>query len=172
MNKEPVLVIMAAGIGSRYGGGIKQLARVGSCGEILMDYSINDAMEAGFRRVIFVIRKDLEADFREIIGNRIAQRMRVDYAFQETGDLPAGYSCPEGRVKPWGTGHAILACRDLIDAPFAVINADDYYGKTAFRMIFDFLSSCPENAAPMRLAMAGFILKNTLSENGTVKIFF
>ena len=129
------LVIMAAGIGSRFGGGIKQLTGFGPCGEIIMDYSVHDALEAGFDQIIFVIRKDLEKDFKEIIGNRISRFTPVRYAFQELTDLPEGFTLPEGRKKPWGTGQAILACRGLTDGPFAVINADDYYGKDAFRKV-------------------------------------
>jgi len=172
MNKDMTLVIMAAGIGSRYGGGIKQLASVGPSGEIIMDYSVYDALEAGFNKIVFVIRKDLEADFREIIGNRMEKICRVEYAFQEKDDLPEGFTVPEGRTKPWGTGHAILACRDLVKEPFAVINADDYYGKSAFRQVYDFLAGAPASAdageAAAEYCMAGFILKNTLSDNGTV----
>ncbi len=160
---------MAAGIGSRFGKGIKQLTAVGPSGEIIMDYSLFDAREAGFEKVIFIIRRSLEKDFREIIGRRIEKYFEVAYAYQEMTDLPEGFACPEGRAKPWGTGHAILAARDLIDGPFAVINADDYYGKTAFRILYDFLSSLPEKEdEPSRFAMAGFIVKNTLSDNGEV----
>ncbi|MBP3728873.1 MAG: nucleotidyltransferase [Lachnospiraceae bacterium] len=169
MKQKPVLVVMAAGIGSRYGKGIKQLAAVGPSGEIIMDYSLFDAREAGFEKVVFIIRRSLEKDFREIIGRRIEKYFEVAYAFQETDDLPEGFGCPEGREKPWGTGHAILAARNLIDGPFAVINADDYYGKTAFHMIYDFLEQLPEEeSAPALFSMAGFVVKNTLSENGEV----
>ena len=133
--REIALVVMAAGIGSRYGGGIKQLEAVGPCGEIIMDYSIYDALEAGFQKVVFVIRRDLERDFKEIIGNRMERVCHVEYAYQEKDDLPAGFSLPADRTKPWGTGQAILACRHLIREPFAVINADDYYGKQAFRRV-------------------------------------
>ena len=163
--KDIALVVMAAGIGSRYGGGIKQLETVGPCGSIIMDYSIFDALEAGFNKIVFVIRKDLERDFREIIGNRMEKVCRVEYAFQELDDLPEGAVLPEGRTKPWGTGQAILACRDLIHEPFAVVNADDYYGKEAFRQVYDYLAKEPDAAD---YCMAGFILKNTLSDNGTV----
>ena len=163
--KDIALVVMAAGIGSRYGGGIKQLETVGPCGSIIMDYSIFDALEAGFNKIVFVIRKDLEQDFREIIGNRMEKVCRVEYAFQELDDLPEGAVLPEGRTKPWGTGQAILACRDLIHEPFAVVNADDYYGKEAFRQVYDYLAGEPDAAD---YCMAGFILKNTLSDNGTV----
>ena len=137
--RETSLVIMAAGIGSRFGGGIKQLEPVGPGGEIIMDYSIHDALEAGFNRIIFIIRKDLEKDFREIIGNRIEKIAPVSYAFQELSDLPEGYRLPEGRTKPWGTGQAVLCAKELVREPFLVINADDYYGKEAFRLIHDYL---------------------------------
>ncbi|MBR7148464.1 MAG: nucleotidyltransferase [Firmicutes bacterium] len=171
MKKDITLVIMAAGIGSRYGGGIKQLAAVGPSGEIIMDYSVYDALEAGFNKIVFVIRKDLEADFKEIIGNRMEKICRVEYAFQEKDDLPEGFAVPEGRTKPWGTGQAILAVRDIVREPFAVINADDYYGTSAFQQVYDFLADAPAGAAGEAAAeycMAGFILKNTLSDNGTV----
>ena len=160
------LVIMAAGIGSRFGKGIKQLEPVGPAGEIMMDYSIHDALEAGFDRVVFIIRRDLEKDFREIIGERIEKVCPVAYAFQEKDNLPEGYTCPEGRTKPWGTGQAVLACKDVVKEPFLVINADDYYGKEGFRLAHDFLVSHAE--AQNEFCMPGFILKNTLSENGGV----
>ena len=160
------LVIMAAGIGSRFGAGIKQLAPVGPCGEIIMDYSIHDALEAGFDRVVFIIRHDLEKDFREIIGNRIEKVCPVAYAFQEKEDLPAGYTCPPDRKKPWGTGQALLCCRGIVKEPFLVINADDYYGKEGFRIAHDFLVS--NGGKANEFCMPGFILKNTLSDNGAV----
>lgn len=160
------LVIMAAGIGSRFGGGIKQLAPVGPNGEIIMDYSIHDALEAGFNKVIFIIRKDLEKDFKEIIGNRIEKLCEVAYAFQELDHLPEGFTVPEGRTKPWGTGQAVLACKGLIQEPFAVINADDYYGKQAFVQVHDYLIR--HAGEKQKYCMAGFILKNTLSDNGGV----
>ena len=160
------LVIMAAGIGSRFGGGIKQLAPVGPNGEIIMDYSIHDALEAGFDRVVFIIRHDLEKDFREIIGNRIEKICPVAYAFQEKDNLPEGYTCPEERKKPWGTGHAVLSCRGIVNEPFLVINADDYYGKEGFKIAHDFLIANAGKEA--NFCMPGFILKNTLSENGGV----
>lgn len=167
--KNTTLVIMAAGIGSRFGGGIKQLTSFGPNGEIIMDYSIHDALEAGFNKVVFVIRKDMEADFREIIGDRIAQKTEVAYAFQELSDLPEGFAVPEGRVKPWGTGQAILACREVVNEPFAVINADDYYGKDAFRKVHDYLvNSAEKTEEKYQFCMAGFVLKNTLSEHGGV----
>ena len=165
--KNVTLVIMAAGIGSRFGGGIKQLEPVGPNGEIIMDYSIHDALEAGFNKVVFIIRKDLEKDFREVIGNRMEKLVETAYAFQEIDDLPAGFTKPADRTKPWGTGQAILSCKDLVNEPFAVINADDYYGKEAFVKLHDFLVGyTPEKAN--QFCMAGFILKNTLSENGAV----
>jgi hypothetical protein len=166
------LVIMAAGIGSRFGGGIKQLEPVGPCGEIIMDYSIHDAIEAGFNKVVFIIRKDLEKDFQEVIGHRIEKicadrQVAVAYAYQELNDLPEGYTLPEGRTKPWGTGQAVLACKGIVSEPFVVINADDYYGKVAFVKIHDFLVGYTAER-PYDYCMAGFILGNTLSENGGV----
>lgn len=166
--KETALVIMAAGIGSRFGGGIKQLAAVGPSGEIIMDYSIHDAMEAGFNKVVFIIRKDIEDIFKEVIGKRIEKIVPVSYVFQSKDDLPAGFTAPEGRIKPWGTGQAVLACRKVVDCPFVVINADDYYGKEAFKKIHDFLVEEHSDSEKARFCMAGFILGNTLSENGGV----
>ncbi len=165
--KEAALVIMAAGMGSRFGGGIKQLANVGPSGEIIMDYSIYDAKAAGFTKVVFIIRKDLEAIFKEVIGNRMEKILPVEYAFQEGDDLPAGFQKPEGRTKPWGTGQAVLACRNLVKCPFVVINADDYYGSHIFRSMYQFLSAL-EDMKKADFCMGGFVLKNTLSENGTV----
>lgn len=167
---KTALVIMAAGIGSRFGGGIKQLEPVGPNGEIIMDYSIHDAIEAGFNKIIFIIRKDIEDDFREVIGNRIQPiceelGVEVQYAFQELDALPEGVELPKNRTKPWGTGQAVLACKGLLKEPFAVINADDYYGKEAFAKIHEFLENVQE---PNQFCMAGFILKNTLSDNGGV----
>lgn len=167
---DTALVIMAAGIGSRFGGGIKQLEPVGPSGEIIMDYSIHDALEAGFNKLIFIIRKDIDEDFRQIIGNRIeavcaARGVKVAYAFQSLQAVPEGVTVPEGRTKPWGTGQAVLSAREVIDCPFAVINADDYYGKEAYVKLHDFLT---QKQASNAYAMAGFILKNTLSENGGV----
>ncbi len=166
--KKTTLVIMAAGIGSRFGGGIKQLEPVGPNGEIIMDYSIYDAMEAGFDKVVFVIRKDLEEVFREVIGNRIEKVVPVEYAFQELDDLPEGFSVPEDRKKPWGTGQAILACKDIVKEPFAVINADDYYGKDSFKTLHDYLVQENNFPGKYNISMVGFILKNTLSDNGAV----
>ncbi len=163
---DTTLVVMAAGIGSRYGGGIKQLEQVGPSGEIIMDYSIYDGMEAGFNKVVFIIRRDLEKDFKEIIGNRIEKHVKVEYVFQELEALPEGFTKPADRAKPWGTGHAVLCCKDIVKEPFAVINADDYYGKEGFKRIYEYLNS--GNKAPGAYCMAGFILGNTLSENGAV----
>lgn len=167
--KKVTLVIMAAGIGSRFGGGIKQLAPVGPNGEIIMDYSIYDAMEAGFNKVVFVIRKSLEKDFKEIIGNRIEKVVEVGYAYQELTDIPEEFKDKlEGRTKPWGTGQAILCCKDIVHEPFLVINADDYYGKEAYREAYAELTKAHEDTGLIDISMIGFRLKNTLSENGTV----
>lgn len=164
--KKVTLVIMAAGIGSRFGGGIKQLEPVGPNGEIIMDYSIYDALEAGFNKVVFVIRKDLENDFKEVIGNRIEKVTEVAYAYQELNHIPEQFKDKlEGRKKPWGTGQAILCCKDVVKEPFLVINADDYYGKEAYREAYQELVKEHEGTD---ISMVGFILKNTLSENGTV----
>ena len=165
MNK-PVLVIMAAGMGSRYGG-MKQLDPVGGHGQLIIDYSIYDAHRAGFDTVIFVIKEENEADFRSRIGDRVSKVMDVKYAFQRRDDLPEGYSVPPGRVKPWGTAQAALAARDLIDGPFAIINADDYYGPKAFQLIYDYLCAHPDGAR-YEYAMVGYLLKNTVTENGSV----
>lgn len=166
--KSTTLLIMAAGIGSRFGTGIKQLEPVGLHNEIIMDYSIHDAIEAGFNKIIFVIRKDIEVDFQEQIGNRMEsicekQNVEIAYAFQDLNNVPG--EVPAGRTKPWGTGQAVLAAKDLIHEPFAVINADDYYGKEAYRQMHDWLVL---DHADNAIAMAGFILKNTLSDNGGV----
>ena len=166
------LVIMAAGIGSRFGGGIKQLEPVGPKGEIIMDYSVHDAICAGFDKIVFIIRRDIEKDFREVIGDRIEQicakkGVEVAYAFQSLDAVPEGVKVPEGRTKPWGTGQAVLSCKGIVKEPFVVINADDYYGKEAFKKLHDYLLNyTPEK--PTDFCMAGFILKNTLSENGGV----
>lgn len=170
---KTALVIMAAGMGSRFGGGIKQLEPVGPNGEIIMDYSIHDAIEAGFNKVVFIIRKDIKEAFHDAIGKRIegiCNRLNVEfaYAYQELDDLPEEIKKPVDRSKPWGTGQAVLVCKDIIKEPFVVINADDYYGKEAFIKLHDFLISENENKEKMNLAMAGFSLKNTLSENGAV----
>ena len=169
---KSTLVIMAAGIGSRFGGGIKQLEPVGPNGEIIMDYSIYDAMEAGFNKIIFIIRKDIEEDFHEAIGKRMEafchkHSIEVEYAFQSIEDIPPGEMVPTGRTKPWGTGQAVLSCKGLIQEPFVVINADDYYGKDAFVRIHEFLTGYTKENGN-QFCMAGFFLKNTLSENGSV----
>ena len=168
--KKTALVIMAAGIGSRYGGGIKQMESVGPEGEIIMDYSIHDALEAGFNKVVFIIRKDLDEDFKAVIGRRIEKVTEVAYAYQELTDLPDGFQLPEGRTKPWGTGQAILAARDVIHEPFCVINADDYYGKEGYRILHDELIASEDRGpyAVQQISMAAFVLGNTLSENGGV----
>lgn len=161
---EPILVIMAAGMGSRYGGN-KQLDSVTEQGDIIMDFSLFDAYEAGFRRVCFIIKHDFEDVFKEHIEKGAGKKYEVHYAFQEGDDLPAGYTLPEGRTKPWGTGQAVLAARGYVDAPFAVINADDYYGKEGFEKVYNFLK---KEADASHNCMVGFEVKNTLSENGTV----
>ena len=167
--KKTALVIMAAGIGSRFGGGIKQLEPIGPGGEIIMDYSIHDALEAGFDRIVFVIRHDLEKDFREVIGDRIEKIAPVSYAFQELDDIPSGFTVPQDRKKPWGTGQAVLSVRDIVNKPFLVINADDYYGKEVFKKIHDYMTGdMDENAPVYDICMGGFILANTLSDNGGV----
>ena len=165
--KKTTLVIMAAGMGSRYGG-VKQLDPVGPSGEIIMDYSVYDAISAGFNKVVFIIRKELEKDFREVIGDKFSKNIEVDYVFQELDDLPDGIALPEGRTKPWGTGQAVLSCKGVVNEPFAVINADDYYGKEAFVKIHDYLVSLDSGEDKYAFCMAGFVLANTLSDNGTV----
>ena len=166
---ETTLIIMAAGIGSRFGGGIKQLAPVGPSGEIIMDYSIHDALEAGFDDVLFIIRRDIEADFREVIGNRIEKVCPCAYAYQEVTNLPGGFKNPEGRTKPWGTGHAVLSCRGILKNPAVVINADDYYGKECFKKLHDYIvNEMNTEGDVLDMVMPGFVLKNTLSANGAV----
>lgn len=165
--KKPVLVIMAAGMGSRYGG-LKQIDPVDPEGHIIMDFSIYDAQRAGFEEVVFVIRRENEQLFREAIGDRVSRKMKVSYAFQELSDLPEGFRVPEGRTKPWGTGHAVLSAAAVTDGPFAVINADDYYGEHAFRLIYDYLMNMQEKDWHDRYVMVGYLLKNTLTENGSV----
>lgn len=159
---KATLVVMAAGMGSRFGG-LKQIEPVGRNGEAILDFSVYDAIEAGFTKVVFVIKNAIKEDFIKYVGKRIEKKIEVEYVFQETDMLPEGFSCPEGREKPWGTGQAILCCRDVVDTPFAVINADDYYGKSAFRQIFESLKNDSEN-----YCMVGFRLANTLTENGHV----
>lgn len=164
MDNKVTLVIMAAGMGSRFGGGIKQLAQVGPNGEIIMDYSIYDAVKAGVNKIVFIIRHDFEDKFRELIGDRISKIVETEYVYQELDMLPEGFTA-EGRQKPWGTGHAILCCKGKVNEPFIIINADDYYGYEAYDMLVKFLKD-KEN--DLNLGMAGFVLKNTLSDNGTV----
>ena len=161
--KDITLLIMAAGMGSRYGG-MKQIDHVDDEGHKIIDFSIYDAIQAGFTKVVFVIKEENLAVFREEIGDRVSGHIKVEYAFQKLEDIPSGCLVPEGRIKPWGTAHAVLAARDLIDGPFAVINADDFYGRDAFRQAYDFLKSETEG----HYAMVGYELHNTLTENGTV----
>ena len=163
---KPALIIMAAGMGSRFGG-LKQVTPLGPSGELIIDYSIHDAMAAGFERIVFVIKHEIEDVFKDFIGNRIEKIVQTDYVFQELDELPEGYSIPEGRVKPYGTAHAVWCCRDVVKGPFMVINSDDYYGKDCFKLIYDFITK-PVNDGIKHLAMAGYILENTLTENGTV----
>ncbi len=163
--KEPILVIMAAGMGSRYGG-LKQMEPVGGNGELIIDYSLYDAMKAGFQRAVFIIREENEALFKSMIGDRIAKRMEVSYVFQSLDRLPAGYSVPEGRKKPWGTAHAVLCAREAVDAPFAVLNADDFYGRDALLRAYGFLKAMETGGGPC--AMVGYALQNTLSDKGSV----
>ncbi|MGI6736856.1 MAG: sugar phosphate nucleotidyltransferase [Anaerovoracaceae bacterium] len=164
--KEPVLIIMAAGMGSRYGG-LKQFDPITSEDEVIMDFSLYDAMLAGFRRVVFVIREEMEEAFAERVLPRAGKHLDVAFAHQRLDDLPAGYGVPKGREKPWGTAHAIMSCRDLIDGPFVVINADDYYGPGAFHLIYDYLSRAREDNT-YNFAMVSFALRNTVTENGSV----
>lgn len=164
--KKPVLVIMAAGMGSRYGG-LKQIDPVDEKGHKIIDFSIFDAKRAGFEKVIFIIKRENEQIFKEVIGNRIGDQMEVEYVFQELSNIPEEFSVPEGREKPWGTGHAVLSCIDVVDGPFAVINADDYYGREAFEKIYQFLSTTEDDEV-YRYTMIGYLLKNTVTENGHV----
>ena len=164
--KEPVLVVMAAGMGSRYGG-LKQMDPVGSAGELIIDFSLYDAMMAGFKKVIFIIKKEIEEDFKALIEKNAGRFLETEYAFQDINDLPDGYKVPEGRVKPWGTCHAVLSCKNLIDSPFAVINADDYYGAGAFHTMYEFLEKA-EDKDYFDYSMIGYLLENTLTENGHV----
>ena len=166
MNK-PVLVVMAAGMGSRFGG-LKQLEPIDDNGHVILDYSVYDAHRAGFDTVIFVIKEEHEALFREKIGDRMSKVVEVKYAFQRSDDLPEGYSIPEGRVKPWGTAQAVLAARDLVDGPFAVVNADDYYGPEGYEEIYNYLLHHPDTPEMYEYAMVGYLLKNTVTENGSV----
>ena len=162
MNDNITLVVMAAGMGSRFGG-LKQIEPIGKNGEILLDYSVYDAVKAGFNKVVFVIKRAIEADFKAVVGKRIEKMVKTEYVFQETDALPEGFVCPADRVKPWGTAHAVLCCKDVVKEPFAVINADDYYGKSAFMKTADFLKTNHSD-----YCMTGFRLVNTLTENGYV----
>ncbi len=162
MAKDITLVVMAAGMGSRFGG-LKQMEPVGPNGEVILDFSAYDAIKAGFTKIVFVIKHEIEADFKAIVGNHIGEKIKVEYAFQEVADLPDGFKCPTDRTKPWGTAQAILACKNIVKEPFAVVNADDYYGKTAFKKVADFLREDGND-----YAMVGFRLENTLTENGYV----
>lgn len=166
MQQKPTLVIMAAGMGSRFGG-LKQLTPVGPNGQKIIDYSIYDAVLSGFGKVVFVIKHAIEKEFKELVGNRVAQSVPVEYVYQELDRLPDGYTVPEGREKPFGTGHAILCCRGVVNEPFMVINADDFYGRETYRILADFLAK-PQTGDKMQFAMAGYILENTLTENGYV----
>lgn len=163
---KPTLVIMAAGMGSRFGG-LKQLTPVGPNGQMIIDYSVYDAHKAGFHKFVFVIKKQIEKEFKELIGNRLAEKYNVEYVFQELEKIPEGFSVPEGREKPWGTGHAILCCKDVVKEPFMVINADDFYGGGSYKILADFLAK-EQKGEKMQFAMAAYILKNTLTENGSV----
>lgn len=164
--KNPVLVIMAAGMGSRYGG-LKQIDPIDGQGHIIMDFSIYDAVKAGFKKVVFIIKKENESDFIEVIGERLSKHIEVAYVYQDIQNIPEQFKVPQDRVKPWGTGHAVLSCIDEIDGPFAVINADDYYGQSAFKEIYDYLSAHGDDEK-YRYAMVGYIIENTLTENGHV----
>ncbi len=163
---KPTLIVMAAGMGSRFGG-LKQITPVGPAGEKIIDYSVYDAMRAGFGKVVFVIKHAIEEEFKKEIGSAISAHIPVEYVYQELDSLPAGYTVPQGRVKPWGTGHAVLCCRDVVKEPFAVINADDYYGPECFKLLVDFLKK-PQEDTKLHMAMAGYLLRNTLTENGYV----
>jgi NDP-sugar pyrophosphorylase family protein len=164
---KPTLVIMAAGMGSRYGG-LKQIDPVGPNGEVIVDYSVYDAMNAGFEKVVFIIKSEIEKDFKAVLGSRIEKNIKTEYVYQRLDLLPHGATLPEGRIKPWGTGHAIMCCKDIVKEPFAVINADDYYGKEAFKLLYDFLTVPQKKDGKLHFCMAGYILENTLTENGHV----
>lgn len=165
--EKPVLVVLAAGMGSRYGG-LKQIDPVGPGGEVIIDYSIYDAVQAGFEKVVFIIKHEIEEEFKEVIGNRMQKNVQVEYAFQQLEQLPAGYTVPEGRVKPWGTTHAVLATKGVVNGPFAVINADDYYGPEAFKTIYKFLSQPKPQDGKDHFCMIGYHIENTVTDNGTV----
>ncbi len=165
---DATLLVLAAGIGSRYGG-LKQIDPVGPSDEIILDYAIFDAIRAGFNKVVFVIRREIERDFKESVGGKYKGHIKIEYAFQDLHDLPEGFSVPEERAKPWGTGHAILAAKDVVKEPFAAINADDFYGRNGYQLIYNYLKNNPESSNGVaEYCMTGFILSNTLSEHGTV----
>ena len=161
---KPVLLVMAAGLGSRYGG-LKQLDKIGPNGEIILELSSYDAIKAGFEKIIFILRTEIVEDFKELIGNKLSQFAEIEYVIQDMNNIPEGFNIPTGRVKPWGTGHAILCAKDIVKSPFLVINADDYYGQESFKLMYDYLST---NTEENHHAMVGYKLKNTLSENGHV----
>ncbi len=167
--QDTSLVIMAAGIGSRFGKGNKQLTPVGPSGELIMDYSIHDALDAGFNKIVFILRKDIQDEFYDTIGKKVERIAPVEYVFQEMTDLPEGFECPAGRKKPWGTGQAVLCCEGVVDTPFVVINADDYYGREPYKLLHDrILKKSRSKKETAKICMAGFLLGNTLSENGGV----
>ena len=166
--KTTTLAFMAAGFGSRFGGGVKQIEPVGPNGEVLMEYAVQDALQAGFNRVVFIIRRDIEQMFRDGVGKRVERKCDVEYVYQDLADVPPGIPLPQGRKKPWGTGHAVLACRKVIHEPFCVLNADDYYGAEAFRQIHAYISADARNNSALDCCMAGYVLGNTLSESGAV----
>ena len=167
MNNNTALVIMAAGMGSRYGG-LKQIDPVGPNGEIIMEYSIYDAIRAGFNKVVFIIKKEIEDTFREVVGKKIEGIIDVEYVYQKVDNLPQGFSVPEGRVKPWGTGHAVLSAKDAVKTPFAVINADDFYGAETYKLLNGFLTNNQDSNNKYKYCMVGFVIENTLTENGHV----
>ena len=165
--KKPVLVVMAAGMGSRYGG-LKQIDPVDENGNIIIHYSLYDAYRAGFRKAVFVIRPELKETFKEVIGPKVPEKMEIEYVYQIITDLPEGYSVPEGRTKPWGTAHAALAARNVVDGPFAIINSDDFYGADAFKTVYDYLSETEDTPGCYEYALVGYLLENTVTENGSV----
>lgn len=161
---KPVLLVMAAGLGSRYGG-LKQLDKIGPNGEIILELSSYDAIKAGFEKIVFILRKEIVEEFKELIGNKLSKFAEIEYVIQDMNNIPEGFEIPEGRIKPWGTGHAILCAKDVIKSPFLVINADDYYGQESFKLMYEYLNN---NTEENHHAMVGYELKNTLSENGHV----
>ncbi len=167
MGNKTTLVIMAAGMGSRYGG-LKQIDPVGPNGEIIMEYSIYDAIKAGFSKIVFIIKEEIEDTFRDVIGRKIEGLIDVEYVYQKLDTMPQGFSVPDGRIKPWGTGHAVLCARNAVKTPFAVINADDFYGANTYKLLNDFLSSNSDSEDKYKYCMVGFIIENTLTENGHV----